>query len=159
MNIYGDKWSGLHCEEWEVCASPEELVARLVRLDAQVHTLLSLASGPPDEAHLGVGGGAGQYLVYQQVSDLELWNIVRPDAEKAWVSSNTGGQEGDHPARQVVDLAGSLPLVSGARHAKPVAVLGEAGQVTRTMKSLPNILAASSATESNKPRVASRPAG
>ena len=105
MNIYGDKWSGLHCEEWEVCASPEELVARLVRLDAQVHTLLSLASGPPDEAHLGVGGGAGQYLVYQQVSDLELWNIVRPDAEKAWVSLNTGGQDGDHPARQVVDLA------------------------------------------------------
>lgn len=109
MKMHGDEWSGVHTKDWEVPASAEALDFYLARLDAEVFTFLSLEGAQPtgDDGvrYLGVGGGAGQYIVFHQVSDSEFWNLLRPDAGEGTVSLNTGGQVGDFHARQVVDLA------------------------------------------------------
>jgi hypothetical protein len=109
MKIHGDPWSGVSTKEWEVPASPSALEFHLARLDAEVFTFLALEGAQPSgdigKRYLGVGGGAGQYVVYHQMSDFEFWNLLRPDAGEGTVYLNTGGQVGGFRASQVVDFA------------------------------------------------------
>ena len=105
LTMSGDEWVNAdELREWTVKASVHEAEVRLSGLDERVHTILTLAS--PSGGHLTVGGGNGRFVVYVGVSDLEIWNLLRPnnnDVSKLLLTA--GGQEGHFSTRQVVDLA------------------------------------------------------
>jgi hypothetical protein len=101
--IVTDKWSGLLCDEDEIHAPTVDDLDRVIEeLDAKTHTLVSLYG--ESGAYLSIGGGAGQYVAYASTSDEQLWNLLSDsDDRNGIVLLNAGGQEGDFPARQVVD--------------------------------------------------------
>jgi len=101
--IFGDRWDDLRCEEWSIsAASIADFDSALNRLDGRRHTLLTIV-GEREDAHLAIGGGAGQYVVYVTPDNDEFWNVVSEREDDEVVLLVAGGQEGDYPARQVVD--------------------------------------------------------
>jgi hypothetical protein len=102
--VSGDCWEGVFTRDWDLPDAVFTDVERaLERLDARRWTTLSI--GGPDELHLMIGGGAGQYVIYAgSAGEEELWNLVSAKPEEAVVMLTIGGQEGDYPARQVVGL-------------------------------------------------------
>lgn len=98
-----DKWTGVLCGEDETLMPTIEDVGQAVRaLDAETRTLVSLYGR--GGAHLTIGGGAGQYILYVSTSDAQLWNLVADakEGKSGVVMLNAGGQKGDFPARQVL---------------------------------------------------------
>lgn len=115
--MHGDRWDGIQCHDWQtenpIAADFEEA---LLRLDADVHTLLTIATD--GETHLTIAGGSGRYVVYATFDNEEFWNLLRPEQASGTVMLNAGGQVGDFPAIQVVSLqqarsAGLVFLDSG----------------------------------------------
>jgi len=118
-----DRWAGVRNYE-EVTASPsfEQFAVALRRMDGRVHTLVVLqACGG---AQFTVGGGAGRYVTYVAADEETFWNLLLPGDRKegadmgSLVLVNAGGQEGEYPARQIVDIdaamqAGATFLQSG----------------------------------------------
>jgi hypothetical protein len=102
--IDGDCWEGRACDHWEVAdATFADVERALERLDAKTWTLMTI--GGPDELHLGIGGGGGQYVIYAgSAGEEELWDLVSAQPRDGVVMLTIGGQEGDYPARQIVDL-------------------------------------------------------
>lgn len=102
-----DEWAGVYCDEQEV-RSPgfEELIELFRKLDGKVHTLLVLDA--PNGARLMIGGGAGRYVVSATVSEQEFWNLLSEVDKHGAVVVTTGGQDGEFPARQVVDEAHAI---------------------------------------------------
>jgi len=108
MNYYvnqitADKWSGALTDD-EVIVTPtvDDLHRAIEALDATVKTSVFLQG--EDGAHLAIGGGSGQYVVYVSPSDRQFWNLIANGADRSkTVSLFVGGQDGDYPARQVVD--------------------------------------------------------
>lgn len=108
LNFYvnrmvADRWNGVRCTEDEtLMPTAEVLGAALRELDARSRTLICLYG--QDGTDLTIGGGAGQYVVFASTAEEQFWNLVNqamaPDS--GVVLLNTGGQEGDFPARQVV---------------------------------------------------------
>ena len=101
--MVADKWTGVLCYEDETLTPTADDVNQAVQaLDAKTRTLVSLYGR--DGAHLTIGGGTGQYVVYASSSDEQLWNLVADtgEAQSGVVMLNAGGQEGDFPARQVI---------------------------------------------------------
>jgi hypothetical protein len=118
----------LSCDRWSTAYDHVDLLtleaptaadfeAAFTRLDASVYTTLTLAFG--DDHHLGIGGGAGRYVVYSTVDNRAFMNLVSPDAPTGLVSVLIGGQLGDYPAEQVVDAttarAAGLAFLDGGR--------------------------------------------
>lgn len=102
--IDGDCWEGVMNHEWCIdAASLEEVNSVLDRLDAAKYTMLTIRGAGPQ--YLTVGGGAGRYIVYVAFGGEEFWNLMLPRALSGTVLLNVGGQEGDYPAEQVVDIA------------------------------------------------------
>jgi hypothetical protein len=101
--VVADRWDGVLCDEDEIEAPTLEDVLRVIAaLDAKTRTMVSLFG--PDNSYLCIGGGLGQYVAYASTSDGHLWNLLLDsDDRKAVVLVNPGGQEGDFPARQVLD--------------------------------------------------------
>jgi hypothetical protein len=97
-----DQWHGVTCDE--ICIeSPQDAdVTRSIEaLDAASRTTLTLERA---EASMTVGGGQGRYVVFVRVGDdEEFWNLLSEADATGVVMINIGGQEGDFPARQVVD--------------------------------------------------------
>ena len=97
-----DHWHGVTCDE--ICIeSPQDAdVTRSIEaLDAASRTTLTLERA---EASMTVGGGQGQYVVFVTVGDdQEFWNLLSKADETGVVMINIGGQEGEFPARHVVD--------------------------------------------------------
>jgi hypothetical protein len=97
-----DHWHGVTCDE--ICIeSPQDAdVTRSIEaLDAASRTALTLDRA---EASISVGGGQGRYVVFVTVGDdEEFWNLLSEADATGVVMINIGGQEGDFPARQVVD--------------------------------------------------------
>ena len=106
--VVADRWSGLLCDESEIHApTVDDLVRVIEELDAKTQTLVSLYG--KEGAYLSIGGGAGQYVAYASTSDEQLWNLLSDsDDRNGIVLLNAGGQEGDFPARQVVDKLRAL---------------------------------------------------
>lgn len=101
--IHGDRWNGVMNVEWHIDAPSFDDVNRaLDRLDAKTYTMLTLQG--VGEQHMTIGGGAGRYVVYATSDNEEFWNLLSPGAGDDIVLLNVGGQQGDYPARQVVDL-------------------------------------------------------
>jgi len=102
-SIVADDWTGVLCSEEEIAAPSVVDLDRVIdALDAKTRTLVSLYA--QDGANLTIGGGAGQYVVYLSTPDEELWNLLADDPDrKSTVILTAGGQEGDYPARQVVN--------------------------------------------------------
>jgi hypothetical protein len=101
--IDGDRWDGVLNHEWHTDhASDSDLEEALLRLDAQVYTMLTIQGD--DDTHLTIGGGAGRYVVYATFDNEAFWNLVRPQSAEGIVLLNAGGQEGDFPAGQVVGI-------------------------------------------------------
>ena len=108
MNFYvnqiaADRWSGVLTDD-DVIVSPtlDDLHRVIGALDANIRTSVFLKGD--NGAYLAIGGGTGKYIVYASPSDQQFWNLIanRPD-ENGIVSLAVGGQDGDYPARQVVD--------------------------------------------------------
>lgn len=104
VSIQGDSWRGVLNDEWSLESPDWDAVSMAIeRLDAKKYTIVTIQG--PGEQHLAVGGGAGRYIVYATFDNWEFWNLLgqRVDGDK--IILNAGGQEGDYPARQIVDLA------------------------------------------------------
>jgi hypothetical protein len=97
-----DHWHGVTCDE--ICIeSPQDAdVTRSIEaLNATSRTTLTLDRA---EASISVGGGQGRYVVFVTVGDdEEFWNLLSEADATGVIMINIGGQEGDFPARQVVD--------------------------------------------------------
>ena len=98
-----DRWSGVLCTEDEVQApTMGDSLRAIAALNSKTHTMVFLFGS--DNSYLCVGGGAGQYVAYVSVSGEKFLNLLQDgDGREGKVLINAGGQEGDFPARQVVD--------------------------------------------------------
>jgi len=104
LSLSGDLWDGPLNHDWKNHdPSIEDFDCALKALDALERTMVSIHYG--DEACLTIAGGSGRYVVYACTGDENFWNLMRPDKEDGVVLLNAGGQEGDFPARQVVDFS------------------------------------------------------
>ncbi|HEY4243555.1 MAG TPA: Imm1 family immunity protein [Kofleriaceae bacterium] len=102
LAIHGDRWHGVLNDCWRVDSpSWDDVDAAIGRLDGKSYTIVTLQG--PGEQHLTVGGGDGQYVVYGTFDNNEFWNLLNPKDEGGTALLNAGGQEGDYPARQIVD--------------------------------------------------------
>jgi len=101
--LVADIWTGVDCEEEEVRSpSIPDLEYAITALDASVRTTVCLYG--IDGSFLTIGGGGGQYVVYVTTPDEQFWNLLAEDSDlKGIILINIGGQEGDFPARQVVN--------------------------------------------------------
>lgn len=103
LAIHGDSWRGVLNDEWHVDApSCDEVSKAIERLDAKAFTMVTIQG--PGEQHLAVGGGAGRYVVYATFDNCDFWNLLAATVDDRTVLLNAGGQEGDYPACQIVDL-------------------------------------------------------
>lgn len=101
--VYGDRWTGVHNDEWEIDeATLEEFDQALDRLDARTYTMVTIQGD--GEAHFSVGGGGGRYVAYATFDNEEFWSLLHPESSGGVILLNAGGQEGDYPAREVVSL-------------------------------------------------------
>ena len=102
-SISADRWADVYNYE-EKTASPEiaDLHRLVKRLDGKEYTIVTL-SGDGD-AHMAIGGGAGQYVVYATYDNMKFWNLLSAAPSKNMVLLNVGGQEGDYPSRHVVSI-------------------------------------------------------
>src|SRR5690349_20562901 len=99
--IIADRWEGVFNHE-ETVESPTvaDLEQLLDKLDADVHTMLTLRS--VGEAHMAVGGGANQYVVYATFDNERFWNLMSQVPSNGTVVLKVGGQEGHYLGSQVV---------------------------------------------------------
>ncbi|MFO0693855.1 MAG: Imm1 family immunity protein [Polyangiales bacterium] len=103
LSICGDRWHGVANDEWHVDAPSWDDVSRAIRrLDGRTYTLVTI--GGSGEEHLAVGGGAGRYVVYVTRDNWDFWNLLSHEDAEGTVSLFIGGQDGDYPARRIVDL-------------------------------------------------------
>lgn len=106
-DISGDHWVGSANHEWRVDSpSSDDLERALNRLNAKEYTSLCIEGD--GERHMMVGGGGSKYVVYATLDNEEFWNLIAVEAKEGVVSLNAGGQEGDYPANQIVDLKQAL---------------------------------------------------
>lgn len=104
--LFGDRWEGRVDREWRVVSPSEhDLDQAIERLDGTTYTMISLERLGEGEQHLAVGGGGGRYVVYATFDNEEFWNLVCSEPAEGVVLVKAGGQEGEYPARNVVNLA------------------------------------------------------
>jgi hypothetical protein len=101
LQILCDHWDGVFNRE-EIVETPTtaDFDRLLDRMDGQIHTMIMLRR--ENDAHMGIGGGSGKYVVYAAFDNETFWNLIAPEREPGTVMLNAGGQEGEYPARQVV---------------------------------------------------------
>jgi hypothetical protein len=106
--VVTDKWIDVYCDEEEIeTPSLADIDLVIDALDAKVRTFISLYG--QDGTFLAIGGGSGQYVVYASICNEQLWNLLSDkDVGKDIILLNAGGQEGDFPARQVVNKLQAL---------------------------------------------------
>jgi hypothetical protein len=101
--IHGDRWEGVMNHEWRIeQPSQQDMEQALQRLDAETYTMMTIHG--EGERHMTIGGGGGQYVVYATFDNEEFWNLLSPQDEQGVVLLNAGGQEGDYPSGQIVNL-------------------------------------------------------
>ncbi|MCA1975147.1 MAG: hypothetical protein LDL44_20120 [Caenispirillum sp.] len=100
--LTADLWRGTACDE-SVIEKPDEADLRraIDDLDQATHTLVIVAG--EGEAHLGVGGGRGEFVVYATFDNRTFYNLIDRSKAGAPVTVVAGGQAGDYPTSQVVD--------------------------------------------------------
>jgi hypothetical protein len=84
----------------------EQIEKAIRNLDGEHKTIVTLEAS--DEIHMAIGGGPEQYIVYATFRDMEFYTLVdlsKPEGREMLV---TGGQEGDYPSKQCVDLNTTL---------------------------------------------------
>src|ERR1041385_1744625 len=80
-------------------------------LDAQERSMVTFSFGGDDEHHMGVGGGAGQYIVYITTDNMQFKNLTIPGKTGPKVLLISGGQEGEFEPKYCVDLDSTLEAV------------------------------------------------
>ena len=102
QRILADRWEGVMNYE-EIIEPPTraEFNRLFNRLDRRTYTMMVIKAA--GDCHMAVGGGDGQYVVYATFDNEVFWNLVRSDGGSGTLMLNVGGQEGDFPARQVVE--------------------------------------------------------
>jgi hypothetical protein len=91
--------------ELETIHSPSwpKIESAIRSLDGIQSTLITLGGEGP--THLAIGGGTeGQYVVYMTPDNLNYYNLIVPSKPYQPVYLMAGGQLGQYPARQCVDL-------------------------------------------------------
>jgi Immunity protein Imm1 len=111
LSIVSDNWNGLQCREQRVEYPSEGDALDAVRaLDGRTRTLVAVNAA--DGSSLTIGGGAGQYVAYVSTNDEKCFNLLADQEHgSGTVSLVAGGQEGDYPAEQVVELGQVLRAV------------------------------------------------
>jgi immunity protein Imm1 of predicted polymorphic toxin system len=106
-----DEWQGGRNHEQEVANPPMEAIEQaVIALDASVRTLVVLELGE-GAAHMAVGGGSGQYVVYMTDDNVQFEQLTDGSDDNARVLLCAGGQEGEYARRLVVDLDAALGAV------------------------------------------------
>lgn len=101
--LVGDRWVGDRCNEWTVeTPSEDEIRTAIERLDGRTNTLVLVRK--PDASHLAVGGGPEKFVVYATFDDVEFFSLLSDTDRPGEMPINAGGQIGDYPASQIVDL-------------------------------------------------------
>jgi hypothetical protein len=75
-------------------------------LNGQDKSMVMLDAGL-EVPHMCIGGGDGRYIAYVTYDNLVFFNLTDPSLDDSMCSLIAGGQRGDYPGRQCVDL----PLV------------------------------------------------
>ena len=104
LQLLSDHWEDVRNYE-EIVETPttDDFDRLLNRMDGQVYTMILLQR--EGDAHMGIGGGDGKYVVYATFDNETFWNLIGPEGpegEPRAIMLNAGGQEGEYPARQVV---------------------------------------------------------
>ena len=103
LDITTEKWVG-NKNQADLIEKPNwnQVEAAIRELDGANHTLVTL--GADEESYMSIGGGAGKYLVTVTFNNLDFYILAdlskSNDIEKLVI----GGQEGNYPANQCVDL-------------------------------------------------------
>ncbi len=106
-----DEWQGVRNFEQEFATPTIQAIEQAVTgLDASVRTLVILELGT-GAAHMAVGGGRGQYVVYMTDDNVRFQQLTDDSDGDARVLLCAGGQEGEYPKRLVVDLDAALRAV------------------------------------------------
>lgn len=102
-NLSKEKWLGNKCQD-DLINEPNsrQIEAAIRKLDGTNHTLVTL--GADEETYMSIGGGAGKYVVTVTFNNLDFYILVdlsrSNDIEKLVI----GGQRGNYPAKQCIDL-------------------------------------------------------
>lgn len=106
-SIHGDSWHGALNDGWHFDhPSWDDVENAIVRLDAKTYTLVTIQG--VGEQHMGIGGGAGHYVVYATFDGNDFWNLLNSETKDGLVLLNAGGQEGEYSRKQVLDLQSVL---------------------------------------------------
>jgi hypothetical protein len=101
MKLVADAWVENSCEQTEIDnPTIDQIEVAIDKLDQKQHTIITLQMD--DEKNLTIGGGNGQYVVYLGDGNESFRSLVKGD-DVHLVSVNAGGQQGDYPAKKVVD--------------------------------------------------------
>ena len=85
------------------CPSWKKIETAIRGLDGDRSTLITL--GGEGATHMAIGGGVeGLYVVYMTPDNLNYYNLIAPSKPYEPVYLMAGGQLGQYPARQCIDL-------------------------------------------------------
>jgi hypothetical protein len=110
--MIADEWHGVRNHEHELENPPMEAIEHAVAaLDASVRTLIVLEVGQ-GEAHMAVGGGNGNYVVYMTDDNIRFQQLTSDELDDgSKVLLCAGGQEGEYAKRFIVGLDAALRAV------------------------------------------------
>jgi Immunity protein Imm1 len=103
-----ENWQGSHNQpQIQTATDWAEIEAAIVQLDGDRHSAVTLEA--ENEAHMCVGGGPEQYVVYATLDNEDFPYLFDPsrsaETEETIV---VGGQAGIYPAKMCVNLATAL---------------------------------------------------
>lgn len=105
--LYIDQYVvGLHFEVGPPKPRAADIPAYLDELDGKAHTQMSLHTA--DHTRLVIRGAAGKYVVYVELPEQQVWNLLAGTKSRRMVTILPGMEPGEYPARQVVGKALAL---------------------------------------------------
>jgi Immunity protein Imm1 len=114
--LFTDHWIGVRSRETAIEAPTEEqLLDAVRRLDGHQRTLVSC--NLLDGRNFMVGGGPTHYVVCLGDPETQHYDTLPGAGGDEWIAIRAGGQDGDYPAKEVVDRAQALEAASRVWHA------------------------------------------
>ncbi|WYL96995.2 MAG: Imm1 family immunity protein [Gloeotrichia echinulata IR180] len=98
-----EKWLG-NKNEGDVIENPNwsQIEKAIRELDGESQTLITL--GINEDSYMSIGGGTNQYVVTVTFDNLDFYILIDSTKSEQIQTLVVGGQRGNYPANQCVDL-------------------------------------------------------